>query len=63
MTECLMIYYIKQHQSHPWIAKASGKVLYFNDWNIAWTYISYLLPLAIAYGYSTIFFRVLKPSK
>ncbi|WP_375335145.1 CBO0543 family protein [Paenibacillus illinoisensis] len=72
---CLLIYYIKQRQAHPWlavvvsalvltivewIAKASGKLLYLNDWNIAWTYISYLLPMAIAYGYSTIFYRVLK---
>ncbi|MCP3808467.1 hypothetical protein NLX78_14605 [Paenibacillus sp. Lou8.1] len=75
MAGCLMIYYIKKHRAHPWIAvfvtafvltivewiaKESGRVLYFNGWNIGWTYISYLLPMVIAYGYSTIFFRVFK---
>lgn len=37
-----------------WVAKMMGHVIYFNGWNIIWTFLSYLLPFVLAYGYSKI---------
>lgn len=37
-----------------WTAKLLGHVVYFNGWNIFWTFWSYFLPFVIAYGYSKI---------
>lgn len=67
---CLMIYMIliKNAKSWPaifitsltltlieWSAKEMGRVLYFNGWNIFWTFFSYFVPLVVMYGYSKIF--------
>lgn len=75
MAGCLMIYFINRHRAHPWIAvfvsallltivewiaKEYGKVWYFNGWNIFWSYVSYLIPMVMAYLYSSIFFKVFK---
>ncbi|WP_091018867.1 MULTISPECIES: hypothetical protein [Paenibacillus] len=66
---CLMMYAILVKGAHPWlailvaslsltliewVAKMIGHVIYFNGWNIFWTFLSYLLPFVIAYGYSKI---------
>ncbi|WP_145325979.1 CBO0543 family protein [Paenibacillus xylanexedens] len=75
MAGCLMIYYVNRHRAHPWLAaivsaliltivewisKENGKVSYFNGWNIIWSYVSYLVPMVMAYLYSLIFFKVFK---
>jgi hypothetical protein len=39
-----------------WIAVKFEKVTYYNEWNICWTFVSYLIPFAIIYNY----FRLLK---
>jgi len=67
---CLMIYmiHIKNAKSWPaifitsltltlieWLAKEMGRVIYFNGWNIFWTFFSYFIPLVVMYGYSKIF--------
>lgn len=66
---CLMMYAILVKGANPWlailvaslsltliewVAKMMGHVIYFNGWNIFWTFLSYLLPFVIAYGYSKI---------
>ncbi|MCP1184437.1 hypothetical protein [Paenibacillus sp. 1781tsa1] len=63
---CLMMYAILVKGTKPWvailvsalsltllewIAKMLGHVIYFNGWNIFWTFLSYLLPFVLAYGY------------
>lgn len=67
ITGCIMMYFILIKRARPWpsiivsallltliewIAKIMGHVVYFNRWNIFWTFWSYLLPLVFAYGYS-----------
>ncbi|MGN7413065.1 CBO0543 family protein [Paenibacillus sp. SAF-068] len=69
ITGCLMMYAIIVKGANPWlailvaslsltfiewVAKMMGHVIYFNGWNIFWTFLSYLLPFVIAYGYSKI---------
>ncbi|WP_340013009.1 hypothetical protein [Paenibacillus sp. FSL K6-1318] len=64
---CLMMYVIIVKDAKPWVAilvaalsltllewvaKMMGHVIYFNGWNIIWTFLSYLLPFVLAYGYS-----------
>ena len=64
---CVMMYMILVKQARPWlsivvaallltviewIGKMMGHVVYFNGWNIFWTYWSYFLPFILAYGYS-----------
>ncbi|MDT9717773.1 hypothetical protein QVE09_02605 [Paenibacillus sp. ClWae2A] len=66
---CLMMYAIIVKDAKPWVAilvsalsltllewlaKMMGHVIYFNGWNIIWTFLSYLLPFVLAYGYSKI---------
>lgn len=66
---CLMMYMILEKGAKPWlailiaslsltliewVAKMMGHVIYFNGWNIIWTFLSYLLPFVLAYGYSKI---------
>lgn len=37
-----------------------GKIKYGNGWNVGWTFVSYLIALALVYGYSrlhSLFFR------
>lgn len=41
-----------------WLANEMGRVIYFNGWNIYWTFVSYFLPLASAYGYSKLINKV-----
>ncbi|WP_433921031.1 hypothetical protein [Paenibacillus taichungensis] len=38
-----------------WFAKESGKILYFNGWNIYWTFLSYLVPLILVFSYGYFF--------
>jgi len=67
VTGCIMMYLILVKHVRPWpsivvsallltlieyIAKLMGHVVYFNGWNIFWTFWSYFLALIIAYGYS-----------
>lgn len=67
VTGCIMMYLILVKNAKPWpsivvsallltliewIAKMMGYVVYFNGWNIFWTYWSYFLPFVLAYGYS-----------
>ncbi|WP_145148047.1 hypothetical protein [Paenibacillus xylanexedens] len=64
---CLMMYVIIVKDAKPWVAilvaalsltllewlaKMMGHVIYFNGWNIFWTFLSYLLPFVLAYGCS-----------
>ncbi len=39
-----------------WLGVLFGKVVFGNDWNIGWTFVSYLVPWAICYWY----YKVLK---
>lgn len=34
-----------------WAAVKIEKVTYYNGWNIGWTFVSYLVPFTIIYGY------------
>ncbi|WP_434751105.1 hypothetical protein [Paenibacillus amylolyticus] len=67
VTGCIMMYLILVKNARPWpsivvsallltliewIAKMMGHVVYFNGWNIFWTFWSYFLPFVLAYGYS-----------
>ncbi|WP_145330907.1 hypothetical protein [Paenibacillus xylanexedens] len=67
ITGCIMMYMILVKKARPWpsifisalvltliewCAKLFGHVVYFNGWNIFWTYWSYFLPFVLAYGYS-----------
>ncbi|MBB6020154.1 hypothetical protein HNR77_001215 [Paenibacillus sp. JGP012] len=67
VTGCIMMYLILVKHTRPWpsivvsallltliewIAKLMGHVVYFNGWNIFWTFWSYFLPFVLAYGYS-----------
>ncbi|GGH51669.1 hypothetical protein GCM10008014_17600 [Paenibacillus silvae] len=67
ITGCIMIYMIQVRRKRPWpaifvssllltliewTAKMMGHVIYFNGWNIFWTFWSYFLPFVLAYGYS-----------
>ncbi|WP_426334819.1 hypothetical protein ACN9MH_14590 [Paenibacillus silvae] len=69
ITGCIMMYMIQVRRTRPWpaifvssllltliewTAKLLGHVVYFNGWNIFWTFWSYFLPFVIAYGYSKI---------
>lgn len=66
---CLMIYMILEKKAKSWlailitsftltllewVAKEMGRVIYFNGWNIYWTFFSYFLPLVVVYGYSKV---------
>ncbi|PYE48064.1 hypothetical protein HUB98_01850 [Paenibacillus barcinonensis] len=67
VTGCIMMYMILVRHTRPWpsivisallltliewTGKLLGHVIYFNGWNIFWTFWSYFLPLMLAYGYS-----------
>ncbi|WP_338539531.1 CBO0543 family protein [Paenibacillus tundrae] len=78
MAGCLMIYAIVVHKKKPWpsilvaastltliewIAKTMGHVVYFNGWNIFWTFCSYVLPFVLAYGYCRMFAHLFYPER
>ncbi|MFB8376134.1 CBO0543 family protein [Paenibacillus taichungensis] len=75
---CLMIYVILEKNAKSWLAilitsltltliewlaKEMGRVIYFNGWNIYWTFFSYFLPLVVVYGYSKVFTLMYDVSK
>lgn len=78
MSGCLMMYAILEKGIKPWqailassfiltvlewVAHKMGRVIYFNDWNIYWTFLSYFLPFVLAYGYSLVFRKMFKDFK
>ncbi|MGF9696241.1 CBO0543 family protein [Paenibacillus sp. MABNR03] len=43
-----------------WLLKHQGRVTYFNNWNVFWTFFSYLIPIIAMYVYSVLFFKIYK---
>lgn len=67
-----LIYFIKKYRSKPYLIillftlittlieymfLIRGKVIYYNNWNIAWTFISYVVPYISCYVYYLILRR------
>jgi hypothetical protein len=63
---CYLIYLIKKLQTNPltlilifsifvtgieWVGVKLGKVIYHNEWNIGWTFFSYLTAHSVVYFY------------